>query len=207
MGFKIGKFIGRIASGAVKSAPSIIAGYAAGGPAGAGLAALGGVSFGGGSQTAPTGQPVSYGGVQSQIGGGYGYPQTMGGSGGGAMPVSRSGVTLSLTKDVFDIVVKLADKLGIPMRMMNRVIPIGRAIIAKLLRFVRATPGLTILAMLGQLGLTAYEANTLISWYATAGRKRRRIRVTNVKALNRSVRRMEGFLRLEIGRASCRERV
>lgn len=98
--------------------------------------------------------------------------------------------------ELFGILAKMAEKLGVRIVNPNAVIRVGRNLLSKMLRFARATPGLTIVSMLANLGLTAFEANRVVSWYSTAGKRRRRIKVTNVKALNRSVRRLEGFLRL-----------
>lgn len=128
------------------------------------------------------------------------FPGTTQGFGGAAFPVAQKrqdiAVAGSADGELFNILMKVADKLGIRIVNPNAVLRVGRNIIAKMLRFARATPGLTIVSMLANLGLSAYEANKVVSWYSTAGKKRRRIRVTNVKALNRSVRRLEGFMRL-----------
>ena len=109
-------------------------------------------------------------------------------SGGGGVP--------ALTGDVYNALLKIADRLGVVIRNPNAVVRVGRNLVSKLIRFSRATPGLTIISMLLNLGLSAIEANTVVSWFSTAGRRHKRIRVTNVKALNRSVRRLEGFRRL-----------
>ncbi|MGH7949915.1 MAG: hypothetical protein ACREQF_11860 [Candidatus Binataceae bacterium] len=189
----IGGTVSKIAKPVLKAAPAALAGFATGGKAGA-LA-----GFAGSLTAQPTALPTpsigQFPSVQTLLGQ-YGltsspvYQQQQ--------PVVLTGgsVALTLTKEVFDIIIKLAQRLNIPIRMANAVIRIGRSIMAKLIRFVRATPGLSLVGMLVSLGLTAIEADQLISWYATAGKKRRRIRVTNVKALNRSVRRLEGFHRL-----------
>jgi len=114
----------------------------------------------------------------------------------GAGPMVVTDTQLQLTKPIFDTIIKLAERLNIPIRRANAVMRIGRSILARLLRFARATPGLTIVSMLVSLGLSAFEANELITWFSTSGKKHRRLKVTNVKALNRSVRRLEGFRRL-----------
>lgn len=104
--------------------------------------------------------------------------------------------TQQLTQSIFNLIMRLAMRLGIVIKNPNSVVQRGRSIIARLLRFARVNPGMTILSMLTTLGLTINEANELITWYTTHGKRRRRIKVTNVKALNRSVRRLEGFRRL-----------
>lgn len=113
-----------------------------------------------------------------------------------AGPIVVADTQLQLTKPIFDSIIKLAERLNIPIRRASAVMRIGRSILSRLIRFSRATPGLTIVSMLVSLGLSLFEANELITWFSTSGKKHRRLKVTNVKALNRSVRRLEGFRRL-----------
>jgi len=196
MGLKIGKFLGRLAGGAIKAAPQIIGGFSAGGLGGGSLAALGSLKLGGGS-AAPAGSAAMYGGAPTSfLPGQYNLPaqqtmtaQTVAQRGGGVPAVQ-------VTQEVYNALLKIADRLGIRIMNPNAVVRIGRNLVAKLIRFSRATPGLTIVSMLLNLGLTVIEANNVVTWFSTAGKRRRRIRVTNVKALNRSVRRLEGFTRL-----------
>ena len=103
-----------------------------------------------------------------------------------------------IPRAVFDAIVILGGRLGIKMRDPARFASIGRKIMGKLIRFARLNPGLSIVSMLLNFGLSVDLANQLINWYATSGKKRRRLRVTNVKALNRSVRRLEGFHKLSV---------
>lgn len=103
---------------------------------------------------------------------------------------------VQMSGDIFNGLAKLAERLGVVIHNPNAVVRTGRNLLSKLLRFSRATPGLTIVSMLLNLGLTAIEANQLVTWFSTSGKRHKRIRVTNVKALNRSVRRLEGFRRL-----------
>lgn len=135
---------------------------------------------------------------QTSLGGPYGLPQQQAPMQAPPSPavLTAGGQQVMITQGAFNAIVKLAQRLGIPLRSAQAVVRIGRNIIAKLLRFARANPGLTILNLLTSLGLTAIEATDLITWFSTHGKRRRRIRVTNVKALNRSVRRLEGFRRL-----------
>jgi len=118
------------------------------------------------------------------------------GNGTPMQPIPTMAAVPALTKPVFDIILKLASQLGIVIKSPNAVVRVGRNIVARLLRFARANPGLTIINLLTNIGLTIFEANELITWFTTHGKRHRRIRVTNVKALNRSVRRLEGFRRL-----------
>jgi hypothetical protein len=201
MGLKIGKFFGRLASGVVKAAPALISSYAGGGLGGfasSGLKILG--SNLSQQRAAPAATPQMYN-VAANYGGAYGQFPTQAP---GSMTVSNDAVMVKGTelskmpRDVFDAVVALANRLGIPIRSQQRILQVAKLIMSKLLRFARNTPGLTILQLLVSLGLTAELANHLVSWYATSGKRRRRIRVTNVKALNRSVRRLEGFRRLSV---------
>lgn len=192
----IGKFLGNVAKPLIKAIPATLTGFATGGKAGALLGGLGALQ--GGPGAGPTGQPFGiqpiFSGVQTSLGGPFGFPQTpMQPAPMQAVPVSVPAV---ITKDIFDLILRLAGRLGIVIKNPNAVVRIGRSIIARLLRFARANPGLTIVNLLLNLGLSAIEVNNLITWYSTHGKRRRRMKVTNVKALNRSVRRLEGFRRL-----------
>ena len=196
MGLKISKFFGRLASGIGKNAPAVLAAYAGGGPGAAVLTGLSSISVrsGGGAGTGAT--PASFVQPSSNFPG-RGGSGGMGVGGGNGLTVGNpAGTAVTITKDVYGALLKIADRLGVVIRNPNAVVRIGRNLVSKLIRFSRATPGLTIVSMLLNLGLTALEANTVVSWYSTAGRRHKRIRVTNVKALNRSVRRLEGFRRL-----------
>jgi hypothetical protein len=193
MGLKIGKFLGRVATGLVKSAPSALAGYATAGPGGASLALLGGLTTsqktsGVGATPASFAQPSSsFPGramATSQVGGGQ------------AMTVSNRGLASTANQSVYTAAVDVLGKLNILPRDPNAVLRNIRPVLAKMLRFSRVNPGLTVISMLINLGILATAANELVSWYATAGKKRRRMRVTNVKALRRSVRRLESFHKL-----------
>jgi hypothetical protein len=105
-------------------------------------------------------------------------------------------MAVQIPQSVFQSITVLAGKLGIPIRSVQAIVPIGKRILARLVRFARLTPGMNLVGVLISLGLAVTAANELVTWFATSGRRRRRIRVTNVKALNRSVRRLEGFRRL-----------
>lgn len=190
--FQLGKVLG-----------AAVRGYSQGGRAG--LVAQGGAALVNSTLGAATarasrsGSSASlsqFGGVQTAFMPGYQTPGTMRVSNDYPMvPVAnKSGSTMS--KPIYDSLLMLADKLGVTIRNPNAVVPTGKNLLAKLLRFSRATPGLTILTMLVQLGVGVFEANQLISWYSTSGKRRKRIRVTNVKALKRSVRRLEGFRKM-----------
>ena len=143
------------------------------------------------------GAPAQYGGFQTGFGQYGRMPELVGASNDS---MSGYGMTVgnvtAVTKDIFDLSIRVLDRLGIRYRNPNAIMPLSRGVLAKLLRFARATPGLTILSMLINLGLSAVEAEHLLTWYTTKGKRRRRIRVTNVKALRRSVRRLEGFRKL-----------
>jgi len=194
----VGKFLSGAAKPLLQAVVPAAAGFVTGGPKGAALGVVGSFLPGAGSG------PPEYGGVQqlpsifSTLGGAYpapqSYPQQYPTSP-VAQPVS-TGQAVALTQDIFNIIVKLAGRLGIVIRTPGAVVRIGRNTIAKLLRFARANPGLTIINLLLNLGLAGDEATRLIAWYSTYGKRHRRIKVTNVKALNRSVRRLEGFRRL-----------
>lgn len=190
--FQLGKVFKRTAEG-----------YAQGGYAGAlaqGGSAVVKATIGAANSRASTGNGGTslpqFGGLQTSFMPGYQTPGTMRVSNDNLpVPVSR-GVSSSMTGAVYNALLQLAGKLGVSIKNPNSVVPIGRNLLAKLIRFSRATPGLTILTMLMQLGIGAFESNQLIAWYSTAGKRRKRIRVTNVKALKRSVRRLEGFRKM-----------
>ena len=124
------------------------------------------------------------------------FPSSAGGL--PAVQVANRAVATRGTVDqtLFNAGLKVLDKVGIRVLNPNAVVGQLRKVLAGMLRFSRRTPGLTIVSLLANLGLSAMEANHVVSWYATSGKKTRRVRVTNVKALNRSVRRLEGFMRL-----------
>lgn len=195
MGFlkKFGKSLTKTIGRAI---PGTVAGFLTGGPAGAALGASTSLLAGAQRKTTLAPGPGVFGGLQTNFGGSFGLPQQISQPARLDSPVVLTSGEMTLTEPVFNIIVKLAAALGIPIKKASAVVRIGRSIIAKLLRFARANPGLTILNLLANLGLTAFEANELISWWATKGKRHRRIRVTNVKALNRSVRRLEGFRKL-----------
>lgn len=192
--------IGKFVSGAVKTLAPVLAPVAAIGTTLASKTPLGALAtsvIGSFSQPATLAPgPGIFDSFQTALGGPFGFPQTPQ----PMMPQPRAIPTAAavpaLTQGVFNIIVKMAGALGIPIRSAGAVVRIGRSIVARLLRFARAHPGLTILNLLVNIGLTLQEANELITWYTVHGKRRRRIRVTNVKALNRSVRRLEGFRRL-----------
>lgn len=195
----IGKFVGGVVGQVAKAAPTALVGFATGGPPGAAKGLLTGLltQQQGGFQT--SGNPL-FGGVQNLLGSftqpSANFPQPIGPQvpmQGGAIP---TGGAVMLTESLFNIILKLAQSLGHTFKSANSVHRWGRMIIARLLRFARANPGLTVFNLLANLGLGAVEINELLTWWATSGKKRRRIKVTNVKALNRSVRRLEGFRRL-----------
>lgn len=146
------------------------------------------------SRTAPMGSPQQFSGVQTQFMGGNAITVANRGAGAG-LPAPRA-ISAGVSGDIFNALALLADKLGVVIRNPNSVIRVGRNLLAKLVRFSRATPGLTVLGMLVQLGITSLAANQLVAWYSTAGKRHKRIRVTNIKALKRSVRRLEGFRKL-----------
>lgn len=199
----IGKFVGGLVKPLVSAIPSAAAGFLTGGPAGAFLASAPKLL------PAVTGATSLFGGVQQALpqitsfGGPYQLPQQLpqypapSPSPGFELPaVPAADVPATLNKDIFDMILRLAGRLGLRIKSVGSVVRIGRRIIAKLLRFARANPGLTIINLLVNLGLAADEATRLIAWYTASTKKHRRIKVTNVKALNRSVRRLEGFRRL-----------
>ena len=113
------------------------------------------------------------------------------------VPVAARMPALSAaTGDIYNSLMTILQRMGAAIRSPNSVIPMGKRVLSRVIATARRVPGMTPVGMLVTLGLTEMAANQLITWYTTAGKRRRRIRVTNIKALNRSVRRLEGFTRL-----------
>lgn len=162
-----------------------------------GLTSLAGFLPGAGGPPSISPGPGIFDSLQTSFGGPYGFPTApppMLPQPGPAIPTTAA--VPAITGAVFNLILRLAQRLGITIKTPGSVVRIGRRIVARLLRFARANPGLTIVQLLLNLGFTALEVNELITWYSTHGKRHRRIKVTNVKALNRSVRRLEGFHRL-----------
>jgi len=114
-----------------------------------------------------------------------------------SVPVASRVPTVSaVTGDIYNSLMTVLQRVGATIRNPNSVIPMGKRVLSRVIAAARRVPGMTPVGMLVTLGLTEMAANQLITWYTTAGKRRRRIRVTNIKALNRSVRRLEGFRRL-----------
>lgn len=192
MGFKIGKFLGAATKTAATSALAYYTGgksLAYTGMPGQSLLSFAQGGRGGGGPSAMTSmfqQPIA--GFPS------GYPS------GGPMAIPVAGeVTVAgqISREIFEIAVKVLDRLHLIPKNPNRVVAVIRRVLAAMIRFARRMPGLNLINMLVSLGLAAVEAERLIAWYTSpALKKRRRMRVTNVKALRRSIRRLEGFHRV-----------
>lgn len=200
MGF--GKFVKKLTKGVGKAGVGAGIGYLTGGPAGA-AAGLAASQIKSQKRVAPTGYASNYMGGTRGVNpimtgfGQYGTPQRAPGS----LTVSNYDVVpvgnaMTVPSDITDTIYRMIGALGIPLKPTTNIVRLGRKLLAKLMNFARRNPGMTILALLANLGIVAEEANRLIAWWTTSGRKRRRMRVANVKALNRSVRRLEGFARL-----------
>lgn len=200
MGF--GKFFKKLGKSAAKVAVVGGATYF-GGPAGGSIAMSGLSALKKSKPVAPSGYASNY------MGGSKGVNPYMTGFAQYGMPARAPGsltvsnyeaqtVSNSLTvpSDIADTIYRMVAALGIPLKPTTNLVRLGRKILSKLMNFARRNPGMTILALLANLGIVAEEANRLIAWWTTSGRKRRRMRVANVRALNRSVRRLEGFARL-----------
>lgn len=193
------KFGKSVVKTVARAAPSAGVGFLTAGPAGALAGTLAGLTGQRSQQTAIAPGTGLLSSIQTSFGGPFGLPTAlpqqfpaMAGEG----QVFQTGGAVMLTESLFNVIVKLAQAMGHTFRSAQGVHRWGRMIVAKLLRFARANPGLTIVNLLANIGLSAVEINELLTWWATAGKKHRRIKVTNVKALNRSVRRLEGFRRL-----------
>ena len=184
MGLKIGKFLTRAFD--PKKIVPIVKSVVGGNYMGALSTAAGNVSFGSPAPQQQFAQPSTS------------FPAAAGGVP-MAIPIAQRSAVVTrqpIDQELFNAGLKILDKVGIRVMNPNAVIGQLRRVLAGMLRFARRTPGLTIVSLLANLGLSAIEANRVVVWYSTSGKKTRRVRVTNVKALNRSVRRLEGFMRL-----------
>lgn len=184
MGLNLGKFLTRAFD--PKKIVPIATSLIGGNYLGALSSAAGNVSFG-------SGQPAQYAQPSAT------FPAAGGGGMPLPVPVAQRGAVVTrqpIDQELFNAALKILDRVGIRVMNPNAVIGQLRRVLAGMLRFARRTPGLTIVSLLANLGLSAVEANRVVVWYSTSGKKTRRVRVTNVKALNRSVRRLEGFMRL-----------
>lgn len=192
MGFKIGKFVGAVAKTAGTSALAYYTGgksLAYTGLPGASLARL---ARGGAPSPTPGGTMAMFAQPSATFPGAFPSAEPQ------AIPVAGE-VTVAgqISREIFDLAVKVLDRLRLIPKNPNRVVAVIRRVLAAMIRFARRTPGLSLINMLVSLGVTALEAERLIAWYTSpALKKRRRMRVTNVKALRRSIRRLEGFHRI-----------
>jgi hypothetical protein len=103
--------------------------------------------------------------------------------------------TSGMTKDIFDAASKLLARLGIPVRSASGFIPAAKRALSGVASLARRTPAGTVISLLTGLGLTAMEANLLVSWQAQR-RKHRRMNPANSKALRRAARRIKSFHKL-----------
>lgn len=103
--------------------------------------------------------------------------------------------TSGMTKDIFDAASKLLARLGIPVRSASAFIPAAKRALSGVASLARRTPAGTVISLLTGLGLTAMEANLLVSWQAQR-RRHRRMNPANSKALRRAARRIKSFHRL-----------
>lgn len=103
--------------------------------------------------------------------------------------------TSGMTKDIFDAASKLLARLGIPVRSASAFIPAAKRALSGVAALARRTPAGTVISLLTGLGLTAMEANLLVSWQAQR-RKHRRMNPANSKALRRAARRIKSFHKL-----------
>lgn len=128
---------------------------------------------------------------------GFGAPMTMDQP--QAYPVSQQVPAVrapSLTRDIFNIGVKILQKVGLPTPASpERFTAILKRAMSALTAIARRSPTGTILTVLASLGLTAMEAAQLATWYQQK-KKRRRMNPANSKALRRAARRIEGFHKL-----------
>lgn len=147
------------------------------------------------ARVTPTGSRAMYSGAAASFLPGYQLGQSVGSSDVPVVPVGNRSIA-TVTGDIYNALMTMLQRLGVTIRNPNSVIPLGKRALARIIAAARRIPGMTPIGMLVSLGLTEIAANQVVSWYTTSGKRRRRMRVTNVKALNRSARRLEGFLRL-----------
>lgn len=134
-------------------------------------------------------QPVSYPMQPSPVGGGQVYTV------GNTVNLPAKVPTSGMTKEIFDAASKLLARLGIPVRSVSAFIPSVKRALSGIAALARRTPAGTIVSLLIGLGLTAMEANLLVSWQAQR-RRSRRMNPANSKALRRAARRIKSFHKL-----------
>jgi len=101
----------------------------------------------------------------------------------------------SLSNELITAGGKLLGTLGVQITSASAFSSILRRTVGGIASLAARTPGLTVLGILGTLGLTAFEASLVVAHHAT--RKRgRRMNPANSKALRRAARRIKSFHRL-----------
>ena len=169
MGFNVGQFLGGVSSVLGQNANPYISGVA-------NIAGSFGTAL-----SAPVYGPVSP------------YPQPQAIPVAAQLPVRRAP---SLTREIFDIGVKILQKVGLPVPAdAGRFAAILKRAMSALSAIARKSPTGTILTVLASLGLTAMEAAQVATWYQQK-KRRRRMNPANSKALRRAARRIQGFHRL-----------
>jgi len=131
----------------------------------------------------------------------YSYPTAN--AGGYGMTVSNKsglpslkGPPLGLTKEIFEAGAKLMTRLGLTYTAnISSYAHTLKKALAAIGALARRTPAGTIVSLLTGLGLTMYEATSLVSWHATR-RRYRRMNPANSKALRRAARRIKSFHKL-----------
>ena len=152
-------------------------------------------NYGGGvSRVTPLGTPQMFNAAATLLPTYSGAP-TVSGGGGDVVTVSNTQVS-KVTQPIVDSLATILNKVGIRWRSMPSLLSAGKRILGRVISMAKRLPGMSPVAMLVGMGLTEMAANQVLTWYTTSGKRRRRMRVTNVKALNRSARRLEGFLKL-----------
>ena len=182
-GFSQGGFYGAVLEGGTAAAVASV-------KAGTAKAA----NYGGNvARVTPVGSTGMYSGAAALLPG-YGITA-------GSGPASNPDVVLAsnrsvakIPQDVAGYLTALVTRLGLPAG--TKVVPAAKRVLAKVIMAARRIPGMTPIGMLVGLGLSEMAAQSVLTWYTTSGKRRRRMRVTNVKALTRSARRLEGFHKL-----------
>jgi len=112
------------------------------------------------------------------------------------LPAPTGGGSRGMTQEIFGAASKMLQRLGIAPRSVSGFLSNTRKALSSLASLARRTPSGTLISLLVGLGLAAQEANQLAGWWATTGKRRRRINPANVTALRRSLRRVGAFEKL-----------
>ena len=112
------------------------------------------------------------------------------------LPAVSGGGGRGMSQEIFGAASRMLASLGFAPKTVGSFMSATRRAMSSLASLARRTPAGTLISLLVGLGLAVNEANQLAGWWATTGKRRRRINPTNVHALRRSLRRISSFEKL-----------